>query len=183
MKKKKNDLVGVWQGISHIPGWLRLLWLTKQYTENELNELEQIDDEFLVIVKGEEIKWRKTLRDELPKTQQGWLKFFPEAKHLVRPESRKQKKFNEQLEIARGVDLESVVEQYVDLKRSGVYRLVGLCPFHKEKTPSFMVYKTDNHFYCFGCHEYGDVIKFVRQVEKLTFKQSVGTLYRFSRKN
>ena len=180
MKKKRSELVTIWESVSNVPGWLRLLWLTKQYSEDELNELERIDDEFRAFVREEEIKHRKWLRDELPKTQQGWLEVFPEAKHLVKPVSRMQKKFDEQLEVARGVNLADVVEQYVDLRRSGVYRMVGLCPFHQEKTPSFVVYLTDNHFYCFGCHEYGDVIKFISHVEKLTFKQSVGTLYRFS---
>lgn len=183
MKKKNSDLVGIWRCLSNIPCWLRLLWLTKQYTEDELTELIRIDDEFRAFAREEEIKHRKWLRDELPKTQQGWLEIFPEARHLLKPVSRKQKKFNDQLEIARNVDLESVVEQYVDLKWSGVYRLVGLCPFHQEKTASFVVYKMDSHFYCFGCHVYGDVIKFIKQVEKLTFKQSVRTLYRFSQED
>jgi len=154
-----------------------------QYTEEELDELSRIDDEFLSFSRAEEISWRKRLREELPKTPQGWLEIFPEAKHLVKPVSRKQKKFREQLEIARDVDLESVVEQYVDLKRSGAYRLVGLCPFHDEKTPSFTIFKNDDHFYCFGCREYGDVIKFIRLVENLTFKQAVKTLWRFSQQN
>lgn len=181
--RNQNELVIIWRSVSNTPGWLRLLWLTKQYTEDELNELERIDDEFSVFVREEEIKHRKWLRDELPKTQQGWLEVFPEAKHLVKPVSRKQKKFDEQLEEARSVDLESVVEQYVDLRRSGTYRMVGLCPLHSEKTPSFFVYTSDNHYYCFGCHEHGDVIKFISHVEKLTFKQSVRTLYRFSQEN
>ena len=179
--KKRSELVAIWESVSNIPGWLRVLWLTKLYTDEELDELERIDDEFRSFAREEETKHQKWLRDELPKTQQGWLEIFPEAKHLVKPVSRKQKKFDEQLEEARCVDLESVVEQYVELKRSGTYRMAGLCPFHDEKTPSFFVYTNDNHYYCFGCHEHGDVIKFIRQVEKLTFKQSVRTLYRFSR--
>lgn len=179
--RKRSELVSIWRCVSNTPGWLRVLWLTKLYTEAELNELERIDDEFRAFARKEKIKHRKWLRGNLPRTTDGWLKIFPEAKHLVKPVSRKQKKFDEQLEEARSVDLESVVEQYVELKRSGAYRLFGLCPFHDEKTPSFFVYTNDNHYYCFGCHEYGDVIKFIRQVEKLTFRQSVRTLCRFSR--
>jgi hypothetical protein len=186
MKKKKlnsNQLYTIWSCVSNMPGWLRLLWLTKGYTEAELMELERIDDEFLRIARKEEIKWRKWLRKELPKTPQGWLKIFPEAKHLVKPLTQKQSRLKEQLEVARNAELEEIVEQYVDLRRSGVGRLVGLCPFHKEKTPSFMVYTNDNHFFCYGCQEHGDAIKFIRQVEKLTFKQAVRTLYRYSQLN
>lgn len=179
--RKQSELVTIWECVSDTPGWLRVLWLTKLYSDEELDELERIDDEFRAFAREEEIEHRKWLRENLPRTTEGWLKIFPEAKHLVKPVSREQKKFDEQLEIARSIDLESVIEQYVELKRSGAYRLVGLCPFHTEKTPSFFVYSSDNHYYCFGCHEYGDVIKFIRQVEKLTFKQAVSTLYRFSR--
>lgn len=178
--KKRSELITIWRCVSNTPRWLRLLWLTKQYTEAELNELEQIDDEFCAFAREEEIKHRKWLRDELPKTQQAWLEIFPEAKHLVKPVSRKQKKFDEQLEIARSVDLESVVEEYVELKRSGAYRMAGLCPFHDENTPSFFVYSSDNHYYCFGCHEYGDVIAFVMKIKNIKFKVAVRVLYRYS---
>jgi DNA primase len=181
--KNQNELIKIWKCFSDIPAWLRLLWLTEQYTEEELDEMGRIDDEFNKLEKEERVEWHKWLRKELPKTPQGWLEVFPEAKHLVKPMSRKQKKFREQLEIARGVDLESVVEQYVDLRRSGAYRKVGLCPFHNDKTPSFTIFQTDEHFYCFGCREYGDVIKFIRLVEDLTFKQAVRTLYRFSQES
>jgi len=181
--RNQSELTKIWKCFSDIPGWLRLLWLAGQYTEEELDELGRIDDEFFSISRAEEIGWRKRLREELPKTPQSWLEIFPEAKHLVKPVSRKQKKFREQLEVARGVDLESVVENYVDLKVSGAYRKVGLCPLHDEKTPSFTIFKTDDHFYCFGCREYGDVIKFIKLVENLNFKQAVKTLWRFSQES
>ncbi len=47
-------------------------------------------------------------------------------------------------------DIETAVSQYVNLKRRGK-NLVGLCPFHSEKTPSFTVYPENGSFYCFGC--------------------------------
>lgn len=180
MKKKNSDLVGIWRCLSNIPCWLRLLWLTKQCTEDELTELMWIDDEFRAFAKKENYYRRKKLRNELPWTTDGWLKIFPEAEHLIKPASRSQRKFTKQLEIARSVDLESVIDQYVNLKRSGVYKMVGLCPFHTEKTPSFMVYKTDNHYHCFGCHEHGDAINFVRKIKKLSFKTAVRVLYEYS---
>lgn len=175
--KSRSELYTVWIATSHEPGWLRRLWLDGAYTEEELSEFERIDDEFLAVARKEEIKHRELMR-ELSKTD--WLAVFPEAKHLAKKVSLSQKKFKAQLEVAREVDLEEVVEEYVKLRRSGAYRLVGLCPFHEEKTPSFVVYTNDNHFYCFGCHEYGDVITFIRKLEKLTFKQAVRVLYKHS---
>ena len=47
-------------------------------------------------------------------------------------------------------DIESTISQYVNLQRRGK-NLVGLCPFHSEKTPSFTVYPENGSFYCFGC--------------------------------
>ena len=159
--------------------WIKSIKESKLYTKEEIDQIERINKIYFLLLEQERVKWQADLKENLLKIPQGQ----PAAKHLVKSVSRKQKKFNEQLEIAREVDLESVVEQYVDLRRSGGYRMVGLCPFHREKTPSFFVYTNDNHFYCFGCQEFGDVIKFIRLVENLTFKQSVKTLYRFSQES
>ena len=73
MRKKRSELVTIWESVSNVPGWLRLLWLTKQYTEEELDELERIDDEFHAFSREEEIKHRKWLRENLPRTTEGWL--------------------------------------------------------------------------------------------------------------
>ncbi|MDD6284898.1 MAG: DNA primase, partial [Firmicutes bacterium] len=69
-------------------------------------------------------------------------------------------------------DIESVVSGYVNLKRRG-NTMVGLCPFHNEKTPSFTVYTNNGSFYCFGCGAGGDVITFVRQIENLDYMEAV----------
>ncbi|MDP4011961.1 MAG: CHC2 zinc finger domain-containing protein [Candidatus Roizmanbacteria bacterium] len=159
--------------------WIKSIKESKLYTKEEVDQIERINKIYFLLLEQERVKWQADLKENLLKIPQE----RPEAKHLVKSMSRKQKKFNEQLEIARGVDLESVVEQYVGLRRSSEYRMVGLCPFHSEKTPSFFVYTDDNHYYCFGCCKYGDVIKFIRLVENLTFKQSVRTLYRFSQES
>lgn len=65
-----------------------------------------------------------------------------------------------------------VVSSYVNLRRSG-RNMVGLCPFHVEKTPSFHVYPDNGSFYCFGCHAGGDVITFVRKIEHLDYVEAV----------
>lgn len=73
--------------------------------------------------------------------------------------------------------IEDVVSGYVQLKRSAS-NLVGLCPFHSEKTPSFTVFPADGSFYCFGCGAGGDVIAFVRRAESLDYPSAVEFLAR-----
>lgn len=69
-------------------------------------------------------------------------------------------------------DLAEIAASYVDLKRSG-RNLVGLCPFHSEKTPSFYIYPEEGNFYCFGCETGGDVITFIRRIENLDYMEAV----------
>ena len=70
-------------------------------------------------------------------------------------------------------DIVRVVGDYVKLKKSGARDFTGLCPFHNEKTPSFSVSATKQFYYCFGCHESGDVFKFVQKAENITFPEAV----------
>lgn len=69
-------------------------------------------------------------------------------------------------------DLESVMSSYMELKRRG-RNLVGLCPFHSEKTPSLTVYPENQSFYCFGCGVGGDVITFIRKIENLDYIEAL----------
>ncbi len=69
-------------------------------------------------------------------------------------------------------DLGEIASNYVVLKRSGK-NLVGLCPFHSEKTPSFNIYPDNGSFYCFGCGVGGDVITFVRRIENLDYMEAI----------
>lgn len=69
-------------------------------------------------------------------------------------------------------DILAVIEQYVDLKKAGQhYR--GLCPFHSEKTPSFMVNPLRETFHCFGCGTGGDVFAFITRYLGLSFKEAL----------
>ena len=68
-----------------------------------------------------------------------------------------------------------VISQYVTLKRKGT-TYFGLCPFHREKTPSFAVSETKQVFHCFGCHKGGTVIQFVQNVENISFKEALEIL-------
>lgn len=72
-------------------------------------------------------------------------------------------------------DIETAISQYVNLKRRG-RNLVGLCPFHSEKTPSFTVYPENGSFYCFGCGVGGDVFTFTGLIENLDYIESVKLL-------
>ena len=73
--------------------------------------------------------------------------------------------------IKSAADLVSIVGRFVSLKKMGV-RYRGLCPFHKEKTPSFYIHPAKQIFKCFGCGVGGDVFDFVRQIEDVGFLQA-----------
>src|SRR6202790_2002596 len=74
--------------------------------------------------------------------------------------------------VKQQADIVRVVGEYVRLKKSG-QNFSGLCPFHSEKTPSFSVSSTKQFYYCFGCGVGGDVFKFVMEMDKITFPESV----------
>ena len=74
--------------------------------------------------------------------------------------------------VKQQADIVRVVGEYVRLKKSGL-NFTGLCPFHNEKTASFSVSQTKQFYYCFGCGVGGDVFKFVMEMEKITFPESV----------
>jgi len=78
-------------------------------------------------------------------------------------------------EIKYKSDLESVISSYITLKRRGK-NLIGLCPFHGEKTPSFTVYPENGSFYCFGCKVGGDVFTFTKLIENLDYIDAVKLL-------
>ncbi|GMW00897.1 MAG: hypothetical protein AMXMBFR84_20340 [Candidatus Hydrogenedentota bacterium] len=79
-------------------------------------------------------------------------------------------------EVLAANDIVDIVGAAVELKPSGSGRLVGLCPFHKEKTPSFSVNRDRQAYYCFGCEKGGDAIGFVMEFEGLAFKDAVQKL-------
>lgn len=78
-------------------------------------------------------------------------------------------------EIRAASDIVEVIRGYVPLRKLGG-NFVALCPFHREKTPSFHVNPTRQTFHCFGCHAGGDVFEFVQQYERLTFVEALRRL-------
>src|SRR6516225_4740983 len=75
--------------------------------------------------------------------------------------------------VKQQADIVRIIGNYVKLKKAGAQNYSGLCPFHKEKTPSFSVHSTRQYYYCFGCHEKGDVFNFVQKVENISFPEAV----------
>jgi DNA primase len=73
-------------------------------------------------------------------------------------------------------DIVKIIGDYVRLRKAGAQNYTGLCPFHKEKTPSFSVHAGRQFFNCFGCHEHGDVFTFVQKIENVGFSESVRTV-------
>jgi DNA primase len=74
------------------------------------------------------------------------------------------------------VDMADLVGTRVELRRAGVNRMEGLCPFHDERTPSFGINPAEKLFYCFGCGQGGDLFKFVELTEGLGFKEALESL-------
>lgn len=78
-------------------------------------------------------------------------------------------------ELHARIDIATVIGEYVPLRKRG-NDLVGLCPFHAEKTPSFHVHPEKGFFKCFGCNAGGDVIAFLQRIEGVPFGDAVRTL-------
>ena len=75
--------------------------------------------------------------------------------------------------VKQQADIVKVIEGYIRLRKTGAQNYSGLCPFHKEKTPSFSVHAVRQFFHCFGCGVSGDVFTFVGKIENVTFPEAV----------
>ncbi|MBV8207924.1 MAG: DNA primase [Acidobacteria bacterium] len=75
--------------------------------------------------------------------------------------------------VKQQADIVRIVGGYVRLKKTGAQNFSGLCPFHKEKTPSFSVHEVRQFYHCFGCGASGDVFSFVQKIENITFLEAV----------
>lgn len=74
--------------------------------------------------------------------------------------------------VKQQTDVVRIVGEYIKLRKSGA-NWSALCPFHKEKSGSFYLYPATTSYYCFGCHEHGDVFTFVMKMENLSFPEAV----------
>ena len=75
--------------------------------------------------------------------------------------------------VKQQADIVKVIEGYIRLRKSGAQNYSGLCPFHKEKSPSFSVHAVRQFYHCFGCGASGDVFSFVGKIENVGFPEAV----------
>src|SRR5579863_8729553 len=75
--------------------------------------------------------------------------------------------------VKQQADIVKVIEGYIRLRKAGAQNYSGLCPFHKEKTPSFSVHAVRQFYHCFGCGVSGDVFSFVGKIENVSFPEAV----------
>jgi len=73
-------------------------------------------------------------------------------------------------------DIVKIVGEYVRLRKAGAQNYSGLCPFHKEKSPSFSVHAGRQFYHCFGCGQSGDVFTFIQKIENVPFPEAVRTV-------
>jgi DNA primase len=75
--------------------------------------------------------------------------------------------------VKQQTDIVKVIEGYIRLRKAGAQNYSGLCPFHKEKSPSFSVHAVRQFYHCFGCGVSGDVFSFVGKIENVGFPEAV----------
>ena len=80
--------------------------------------------------------------------------------------------------VKQQTDIVRIIGEYITLKKSGGQNYTGLCPFHGEKTASFSVHAVRQFYYCYGCHESGDVFSFVQKKEQVGFAEAVKVVAR-----
>jgi hypothetical protein len=111
---------------------------------------------------------------------QRWLKYWLDIVALIAPEQvsyhneMRESNFSEyEIEQAKEYPLEDL---YKGQLRARGTQLFGVCPFHEERTPSFIIFTNDNHFHCFGCGAHGDVITYLMETKHVTFMEAVKAL-------
>ena len=79
-------------------------------------------------------------------------------------------------EIKNSIKLSEIVGKNLSLKRRDKSNYIALCPFHKEKTPSFNISDDKGFFHCFGCGKNGDIFSYVMEMENISFTESLKRL-------
>lgn len=158
----------------------------KQIIPSKIKEWEEKRDEFSDTIKKKLTLIKYKITDEFSlwfwrewvKVNEGQelLKIdghIMRLKHLLtvaKGRITKERLTEEQIQQVLAVSIETLINQ--PLRKSGK-ALVGLCPFHNEKHPSFFVYPTTNSFYCYGCQKGGNTINFVEELYNFSFTEAV----------
>lgn len=100
------------------------------------------------------------------------ISYFLHLKYLSQYHGKNKEDWQEKVDRALEYPIAELVCRDTNLRRSG-QNLIGKCPLHEEKTPSFYIYLKNNSFYCFGCSQGGNVINYVMKRQNLTFKEAV----------
>lgn len=161
----------------------------KYILPEKIKEQETEKQEIVDIMKKNLILIKHNISDELSiwfwkewvKANEG-VELLEVEKHIMRLKrllfaisGKKTKNFitEEQVQQALVIPIENLINK--PLRKCGK-TLVGLCPFHEEKHPSFYIYLDTNSFYCFGCNQGGNVINFVNLLYGYSFKEAIGFL-------
>lgn len=127
----------------------------------------------------------------LARTRQAFLRLLEAAQPAPRPEmpphpriesAESERSRDSDGEVGRlkaAVHIADIVGQYILLRRNGE-KYVAHCPFHEDRTPSFVLYPTTQSFYCFGCQAHGDVLNFLMRVEDIDFPEALRVLRKFA---
>ncbi len=100
------------------------------------------------------------------------ISYFLHLKYLSEYHGKNKEEWQEKVDRALEYPIEEIVCRDITLRRSG-QNLIGRCPLHEEKTPSFYIYLKNNSFYCFGCSTGGNVINYVMKRQNISFKEAV----------
>lgn len=137
----------------------------QQLVELAASHLDKISEEFI------KTWWKATqgrILEALDNKIAHLKRLLPITTHNAQPDYRLP---NTLIEEAKAVPIQNILTE--PFQHCGTDKLKGRCPLHNEKTASFTVYTSQNTFYCFGCGQGGDAIKFVRLLHSLTFREAV----------
>lgn len=139
--------------------------------------------DYLII--GRQLKHLENIEDDFELHRQIWEYMFQEEKYYIGLWMRYWNSFINKPKVwlagqLTADDIQKAKQFPIEQLYNGRLRqvsgkLVGLCPFHKEKTPSFTIF-SDNGYYCFGCSAYGDSITYLMETKHLEFPQAVKEL-------
>ena len=167
---------------------LKIFPETKEIIFEKLKESEKENIEVIEIIKKKLTTIKNKTTDEFSKWfWQEWIKInegqeflevdekmarFKRLAYVAKGKKLKGIITDEMIQQALLIPIESIINQHIRLRKSGK-NLIGLCPFHNEKYPSFFIYPETNSFYCFGCQKGGNVINLIRILYGYSFKDAV----------